>query len=368
MKLTSWLVVSLILAVLTAGCSGSLAERRKIDYKSAGRLPPLEVPPDLVTPRVSERYNVPPGEGTTYSVYTQERQEALGGRDTAVLPVQEGMKVLGDGRFRWLRVDRKPDELWEPLRGFWQDAGFLIAYEIPEAGIMETDWAENRAKAPLGPVRRFIKSIFDSAYSLPERDKFRTRVEPSEDAGFSEIFIAHYGIYEVVTTSGRSNQTQFWQVRPSDAELEAEMLYRLMARLGASAAQVEQARLAPPPSPRAQLLTAENAKYLELRDQFDRAWNRVGLALDRVGFTVEDRDRAQGIYFVRYNDPDVNAKRSGLGRLAFWRDDEVAEQEYHIRVIGAGEGSEVRVQDSRGANLTSSTAARILAILQDELK
>ncbi len=162
-----------------------------------------------------------------------------------------------------------------------------------------------------------------------------------------------------------------WQVRPSDPELEAEMLYRLMARLGGTQEQIQQARIAPPPPPRATLSRSENFAYLELRDPFDQAWRRVGLALDRVGFTVEDRDRAQGVYFVRYNDPDAKTKKSGLGRLAFWRDAEVVDKQFHIHVIGdadGGELSEVRVQDAQGETLASSTASRILALLQDELK
>jgi len=372
MKLTGIFVSAVVAAMLVAGCSGSVSERRKIDYKSAGRLPPLEVPPDLVTPQKSERFNVPAGDGATFSDYSAERDAVRSGaRDDSILPEQPGMRVERDGNFRWLRVDIEPDELWQPLREFWQETGFLIAVEVPEAGIMETDWAENRAKVPLRGFRKAMKSVFDSAYSYPERDKFRTRVERSAVPGYSEIYISHRAMYEVLTKEGRSQESTMWQVRPTDPELEAEMLYRLMARLGGSQEQIEQARIAPPPPPRAELSSSENFQFLELRDPFDRAWSRVGLALDRVGFTVEDRDREQGVYFVRYNDPDANTKKSGLGRLAFWRDSEVVDKQFHIRVIGAADGSEVsevRVQDAQGETLASSTASRILALLQDELK
>ncbi len=372
MRLTGILISATVVAMLVAGCSGSLSERRKIDYKSAGRLPPLEIPPDLATPRNSERYNIPAGDGATFSDYSRERDAVRSGaRDSSILPEQAGMRVERDGRFRWLRVEMEPDELWQPLREFWQETGFLIAFEVPEAGIMETDWAENRAKVPLSGIRKWIKSVFDSAYSYPERDKFRTRVERGDVPGYSEIYISHRAMYEVLAKSGRSDESTMWQVRPTDPELEAEMLYRLMARLGGSQEQIEQARIAPPPPPRAELSSSGNFEFLEIRDPFDKAWSRVGLALDRVGFTVEDRDRAQGVYFVRYNDPDAETKKSGLGRLAFWRDSEVVDNQFHIRVIGATDGSEVsevRVQDAQGETLASSTASRILALLQDELK
>jgi len=372
MKFTGILVAAIVVAMLVAGCSGSIKERRTIDYKSAGRLPPLEVPPDLVTPRNSERYNIPPEEGATFSDYTRQRDAARNGpQETEILPAEPGMQVERDGSFRWLTINAEPDELWQPLREFWQETGFLIAYEIPEAGIMETDWAENRAKVPLGAIRTWVKSVFDSAYSYPERDKFRTRIERSDKPGYSEIYISHRAMYEVLTKEGRSQESTIWQVRPTDPELEAEMLYRLMARLGGTQEQIQQARVSPPPPPRATLSRSENLEYLEIRDPFDQAWRRVGLALDRVGFTVEDRDRAQGVYFVRYNDPDAETKKSGIGRLAFWRDGEAVDTQYHIRVSGADDGSEVsevRVQDSDGQTVASSTASRILALLQDELK
>ncbi len=359
-------------AMIVAGCSGSINERRKIDYKSAGRLPPLEVPPDLVTPTNSERYNVPPEEGATFSDYRRARDAARKGElDTSILSEAPGMQVVRDGAYRWLTINAEPEELWQPLREFWQETGFLIAYEIPEAGIMETDWAENRAKVPLGAIRTWVKSVFDSAYSYPERDKFRTRVERGDKPGYSEIYISHRAMYEVLTKEGRSQESTIWQVRPTDPELEAEMLYRLMARLGGEQEQIQQARAAPPPPARATLSRSENLEYLELRDPFDLAWRRVGLALDRVGFTVEDRDRAQGVYFVRYNDPDAENEKSGIGRLAFWRDDEAGDTQYSIRVTGVDDGSEaseVRVQDSEGATVGSSTASRILALLQDELR
>lgn len=366
------LVAVSVAAMLIAGCSGSISERRKIDYQSAGRLPPLEVPPDLATPRNSERYNVPPEDGATFSDYTRQRDAARGGEDTSILPTEAGMKVEREGVFRWLKIKAEPEELWQPLREFWQETGFLIAYEIPEAGIMETDWAENRAKVPLGAVRTFIKSVFDSAYSYPERDRFRTRVERSDEPGYSEIYISHRAMYEVVIQVGRNQGEQtLWQVRPTDPELEAEMLYRLMAQLGGTQEQIQQAKNSPAPPPRATLSRSQNLEFLEVRDPFDKAWRRVGLALDRVGFTVEDRDRAQGVYFVRYNDPDAENKKKGIGRLAFWRDADNADTQYHIQVSGANDDrkvSEVRVQDAEGQTVASSTASRILALLQQELK
>lgn len=360
----------LAVAVAAAGCSGSLSERNKIDYKSAGRLPPLEVPPDLATPQSDDRYAVPESGSATFSAYTQDRGTRTDPSSSTILPTQDGMHVERAGIQRWLVIDQAPEAIWPAVREFWQDSGFLIAKEIPEAGIMETDWAENRAKIPQSGLRKLIGKVLDNVYSYPERDKFRTRIERGVEPGTSEIFVSHRGMYEVLIKEARTKESTMWQTRPSDPELEAEMLYRLMARLGAKDEQVRQQAKAPPPQPRATLNTdAERASSLQLTDPFDRAWRRVGLALDRVGFTVEDRDRSRGVYYVRYADPDVETKRSGLARLAFWRSDSgPRDRQYQISVSDAENGTEVKVLDTEGGQEKSPTASRILALLQEQLK
>ncbi|HZP91754.1 MAG TPA: outer membrane protein assembly factor BamC [Burkholderiales bacterium] len=364
----------LILAVLVAACS-TIEQKNKIDYKSASTLPPLQVPQDLAVPPTTDRFAVPDSGTTTYSAYSHEQGQKKGAEQPAsptVLPEQDGMHVERAGSQRWLVVDAEPDKIWPLVREFWQDSGFLIAKEIPEAGIMETDWAENRAKIPQSSIRSVLSKVLDDVYSYPERDKFRTRIERGEN-GTSEIYISHRGMYEVLTSEGRAKDDTRWEVRPSDPELEAEMLYRLMARLGAKNEQVQQAKNDPPPPPRAAIAKpADNAKVssLLLTDPFDRAWRRVGLALDRVGFTVEDRDRSKGLYYVRYADPEVEGKKpSGLSKLAFWRSKPGPQDEqFQISVADASAGSEVKILNAQGQSDQSQTASRILALLQEELK
>jgi outer membrane protein assembly factor BamC len=367
MRFIGFVAIAALTAMLSAGCS-SMKERRTVDYGSAAQLPPLEIPPDLATPVNSERFVVPAEDGATYSEFSRERTAVRDdGQLTLVVPEREGMQVERDGSFRWLTVNIEPEALWQPLREFWQETGFLIAIEAPENGVMETDWAENRASVSLNRFQRAIKSVFDSAYTSSERDKYRTRVERGEVPGRSEIFISHQGMVQV-SNNNVQNPGTMWQARPTDPELEAEMLYLLMAKLGGTPQQVEQARVAPPPPSRAEITSSEDLVSLQLRDPVDRAWRRVGLALDRIGFTVEDLNRSQGVYVVRYLDPDASGERKGLSRLAFWRDDESADQQYQISLSEQGDGSEVRVQDTQGKTVVSPTASRILALLQDELK
>lgn len=374
------LVSLTIAAVLLSACSGSLLpESKKIEYKSAGKLPSLEVPPDLTQPTRDERYAVPditPRGSATYSEYAGERRPGETSTSPSVLPSVDKMRIERAGSQRWLVTGGTPEKLWPTIKEFWQELGFIVDLEMPEAGVMETDWAENRAKLPQDIIRATIGKVFDSLYSTAERDKFRTRLEAGGEAGTTEIYISHRGMYEVYTNEGKSETR--WQPRPAEPELEAEMLRRLMVRLGAEESRAQAMIAAGPKEERARLTrAADGAGALTLFESFDRAWRRVGLSLDRVGFTVEDRDRSQGLYFVRYVDPEVdNRKKEDTGWLAklnptnlFKSKPEVdAKAQYRIHVVGEGEGSKVRILTREGGVDNSETARRILGLLHEDLK
>ncbi len=375
MKSSQFLAAATTAVFVLAGCSGSLIEGKKIDYKSAGNVKPLNVPADLSTPPTSDRYNIPDsGAGSaTASEYAEGQGTRAAAGPAPVLPSQEKVRVERAGTQRWLVVDAEPEALWPVIREFWQDAGFLIDTESQQTGIMETDWAENRAKIPDSVIRKLIGKVLDSAYSYPERDKFRTRLERSQNAGATEIYISHRGVAQINTSKDRYTEKVVWQARPVDPDLEAEMLSRLAIRLGARDEQIR-AQLKAPEQPKATISKkGELPEALLLVDSFDRAWRRVGLALDRVGFTVEDRDRSKGLYYVRYVDVDAAEKGKSEGfwsKMAFWRSDNGTKNDgqYRISVAGATQGSEVKVLDAQGTKSNSPTAGRILALLQRELK
>ena len=262
------------------------------------------------------------------------------------------------------------EKLWPVVKNFWQENGLLIAQEYPEAGILETNWAENRAPIKDSWVNSKIGSIFRPLASTGTRDKYRTRLERTPDGG-TEVYISHRGLVEVYTSD--ENTETAWQPRPSDPGLEIEFLRRLMVQLGTPAEQAKrQIAAVPAPKSRANLKKGANGEeMLEVLEPFDRAWRRVGLALDRVGFTVEDRDRQKGVYFVRYADPRGQKKDQGLlDKLAFWRSDkpEVKPEQYRVSVTGAADTSEVQVLDHNGTVQSSPTANRILALLHEQLK
>ncbi len=377
-----------------AGCSSinSFLGTDKLDYKSAGKAPTLDVPPDLTQLQRENRYAIPEtNRGTaTASSYSLQQgggsaaagstglttsQAAQNNQKTIVAQSVGEMRVERAGSQRWLVVKQSPEVLWPQIKDFWQDSGFLINVELPEAGIMETDWAENRAKIPQDIVRNTIGKVLDSLYSTGERDKYRTRLERGTD-GTTEIYISHRGAEEVLT--GQYKETTSWTTRASDPGLEAAFLTRLMARLGIESGRAKVAvENAVPQVAHAKLVKATAGAYVEVDEAYDRAWRRVGLALDRVGFTVEDRDRIQGLYFVRYVDQasDAQAKAAGekgfLAKLfSFGSSDKAKDaQRYRIAVkAGTGATSQVAILSNDGKPDTSTTADKILALLNDQLK
>jgi outer membrane protein assembly factor BamC len=371
------IVFGAALGAALGACSYLPDMSKRIDYKSANKLPPLEVPPDLTRPTTDNRYVVPDagGQGTaTYSEYTRDRTQAPAAGTTFVLPQSPDARLERDGGTRWLVVKGVPDQVWPVVKSFWQEVGFIVNLEVPEAGIMETDWAENRAQIDPGGIRSILGRLLDSVYSTAERDKFRTRLERGTQPGTTEVYISHRGMQEVYTDTARKEETM-WQPRPPDPNLEVEMLGRLMTRFGVEQQRVKAQIAAPRGGPVQQRASLDRgAGTLALDEQFDRAWRRVGLALDRVGFTVEDRDRSKGLYFVRYIDPKLDtassdAKKGFLARMFSWGGDSKAKQEqYRIEVKDAARGCQVKVYNKDGAQENTDTAGRILTLLYEQLK
>ncbi|WP_018150422.1 outer membrane protein assembly factor BamC [Leeia oryzae] len=378
MRTTKLIPGCLLISMMLAGCNSALYQGKKIDYRSAGEAPGLDVPPDLSKPNYDSRFSMPEvnrGGTATYSAYADGNAQAANSTDSNILPKVNKVTVERTGNTRWLVVDANPDQLWLPVKDFWQELGFIIKVEEPSTGIMETDWAENRALIPDDIIRNTFGKWFDSAYSTDERDKFRTRMERRAD-GKTEIYISHRGMYEAyVEKNSKGASSTVWQPRPVDPELEAEMMNRLMLRLGMdeNAAKQALANKQSTANERAKLVKQGAGGYIALDEQFDRAWRRVGLVLDRSGFTVVDRNRNDGIYFVSYKDEQVPDNGSSGGWFSWlWGNSEEKKKpeviQYRIAVKADGETSQVSVQDKTGAADTSPVSNKLLSILFDQLR
>ena len=372
------LVLAAFVTFLLAGCeSSSLTLTKKIDYKSTTSAPALEIPPDLTTPQYDDRYTV-----TTASGLAAQGAGRSAGPVAIAPNATAEARVVRGGTERWLVVKASPEVAWGVSRQFWVDTGFAIAIEQPTLGVMETDWAENRAEIPPDFLRNTVGKVADIFYTTYKRDKYRTRVERGTEAGTVEIYVSHRGMEQVPTTmmgEGKVTPAGFvWAVMPPNPGLEAEMLTRLMMRFGTTEPQATQAVAAAAPGStalpdRARLeKAADGVNRLVVDDNFDRAWRRVGLALDRIGFTVVDRDRSKGVYFVRYSDPELDGAKKDTGflsKLMFWKstDTEKPEQ-YRIAVAQVDPRSVVTVEDPQGAPDKSATGEKILGLLKDQLK
>lgn len=360
------------LSCFLSGCS--TLEESKIDYKSASQAPTLEVPPDLTQLKRDSRYQVSGSNSALAMAAT------AGSANRAVLDAGTAANQAGDARIvrngtqRYLSIQKNPDAVWDPLREFWKENGFALTLDQPELGIMETDWAENRAKLPQDFIRKAVGKILDSFYSTGERDKFRTRVERT--ANGLEITITHRGLAEVYATT--TKDTTVWSPRASDPELEIEFLRRLMMKLGGqnlSASALSSSPTAVAGTAAAsmpadvKIIKQNNLPAIEIKDGFERAWRRVGVAIDRTGFTVEDRDRAQGVFFVRYAPSGTTGKEPGFFAKLFTSDKVIPTlAKYRIAVTSKGEVSTVVVQGADGIPETSANADKIIKLLADEIK
>jgi len=388
MKVLTRILLLSTLALVIAGCGTIknlkeefLPDEKKVDYREAREEPTLEIPPDLTSSSIDEGLIIPdlgPGSGSaSISDYNAERSGRSTLRSAAVLPKQDNIRLEKDSNSRWLVIQGSAQQVWPRLREFFLQNGFLIKREDPRIGIIETDWAENHADIPQDFITRNISKLFDSVYSAATRDKYRIRLEEGTEVGTTELYLTHRGAEEVASTDGSTTST-VWAPRPADPELEVEMLRRITIFFGVEENKartlfakrknrIERAQLS---------RDGSGAAELNVKENFARAWRRTGLALDRVGFTVEDRDRSRGLYYVRYIDPlkDSNSKKEKgiLDKLTFnifSGDDEVQDKStYLVSLKEQGEQTNVTVLNDKGKLEKSGTAFRILTLLHEQLK
>jgi len=349
--------------MLLSACS--VLEEDKINYKSAGKAPVLEVPPDLTQLRKDSRYALENTSATATSF--QNAAGRISDAGTAANALGKA-RVERQGNQRWLVVDLPADKVWESLRTFWTSNGFVLSTDTPDVGIMETEWAENRAKLPQDFIRKALGKALDALYSTGERDKFRTRIERNAQGGV-EIYITHRGMIE--NYADAQKERTIWQTRPSDPELEIEFLRRLMVQLGTSPESAKAATQDAVVAPETQITLIDGHPAIVLNDTLDRVWRRTGVALDRSGFTVEDRDRATGIYFVRYvASPSTNETPGFFSRLFKSNPEQkTALSKYGLSLSAMGPTkTSLRVFNANGQPETSADAERILKLLSAQLR
>jgi outer membrane protein assembly factor BamC len=335
-------VSTLAIVALTACSTPAGSDGKSFDYKA----PPvkaraLEVPPDLTSSVGDDRYSIP-GDTESGTSYSEFSKGGNGRKANSVLPPAKNVRLERKDTQRWLVVNDTAENVWPVVKSFWQENGLVIKIENPQAGVIETDWAENRAKIPMDGVRKVLGRVLDALYSSGERDQYHTRLERSKDGKSTEIYISHYGMQEVM----EKNDTGYrWLPRPSDPELEATMLQLLMSKLGGGSGILDNTQKTAVGAaaegvvePKLNKL-ADGSQSILLSEPFDKSWRKVGLALEQAGIALADKDRSKGIYFLSAGKDDAKSK---LGA------DKVVRMQVNVRELGSG--CEVLVNNGAGSS------------------
>jgi outer membrane protein assembly factor BamC len=356
-------ITCLAVLALLSGCS--VLEEDKVNYKSASKAPSLDVPPDLTQLRRDSRYAIESTSATASGFVNAQQTVKDSGTATNSLG---DVRMERSGNQRWLTVNRPADKVWDTLREFWTSNGFVLTTDAADLGIMETDWAENRAKIPQDFIRRTLGKVLDGLYSTGERDRYRTRLERNSTGGV-DIYITHRGMSEEYADAQKSHT--IWMPRASDPELEIEFLRRMMVKLGGGQESAQAASTNIALMPPVKIASVDGQPTLTLTDSLDRAWRRAGLALDRSGFTVEDRDRSKGLYFVRYVPQTGTTEEPGFFARLFSssksQGPSLARYQIQLKETDGGH-TQVRVLDQQGQAAPQDNAEKILKQMAAEIR
>jgi outer membrane protein assembly factor BamC len=382
---TVFLLAAMMALSACSGTTTNILPDRKVDYqKSRQAANDLEVPPDLSSAAIASGQYMPDAGTPVVTTYSEFATERSGGKTTAqagVLPENPTARIERDGQERWLVVEAPVDAVWTSVVDFWRENGILLMEQDPVAGVMRTTWIENRAEIPSDFLTNFLRKTLDSVYSTGTRDQFRVRLERGAEPETTELYLTHYRMEEkLVSQTGATDiDQQLWVPKGSDPELEAIMLQRILTYLGISEQQAEALAGADGAEAaqkrRSDLIVGQGAPRLVVHDDFARSWRLVGIALDRVNFTVEDLDRSLGRYYVRYNDPSREQgtqNKSWLAKLNPWSKDAVDVESgtrfiVSLRAVG-DEKTEAVVLTEQGVDAPAQTAQRILTLVHEQIR
>ena len=283
----------IFISVLAIGCS-KVAEpvkkigvgSRVINYQADEKVNSLVIPPNLTEPGLQ-------------GAFTEVIDVS---NDIVIIKEAQNVRIMRDRYHRWLLIDKPTNEVWALAKDFFRSYNFKIEKENQKIGIFETEYLEIETKVPdksLGAIRTALSKALKTQYGLPIADKYRVRVEPTEDANISEIYLTLSSIGEVMSGSQR-----VWQQREKDIELETEMLLKLMVFLGNDRADAITKMQSSIISEKtiATVITAESG-YATLVFPYDKkqSWSFLGWALDELGIDIDDRDNIEGSYFIKVN-------------------------------------------------------------------
>jgi len=348
-------IVVIVLTIGLAACSSTSGYKGAYEGKTDDR--PLEVPPDLSQPNAQSGLRLP-------QLASQQGNLKISGGKVA--PIEYGKaRLVRESSMRWLEVSMPTDELWGSVQSFFRSLGFKFIREDQALGILETDWLENRVDVPTNWISKLLKNLYSSGL----KDKYRIRVERSLDSTKTLVFVSHRGLREVYSEESNIDVvlTEGWEFRKPDAELETEMLQRFAIYIGGSKADMQQqVAQVNQQAEFASIALQDGVVALRMNEGFARGWRRIGLALDRMGVLVEDRNRSKGVYFIKLSE-DIFKDEEGLFSKLFSGKEEITQLQYLLRLIEKDKQTLVAVFDRQGKSVSSKVADRVLNQLKSHL-
>ena len=294
-------IIIVLAALALSACSSTPTDYKAI-YAGAKTLEPLQMPPDLSQP------NYEGGSLSTITSYLGY-EKSLNTQDSSQeLRNYSGMRFVRDGSQFWLDINDTPTHVWQSLRAFFGQLGFKIIYEKPDLGLIQTNWQENK----YSPATNWFTKFVGKLASTEVMDGYRAHLEYDETKKITRVFILHQGVREEVVDDGNGTTTNEWVRLSPNPELEVEMLMRFMVYRGmgekAAKTEIAQAKVVE----KAILTQTADGYVLQYNDSFPRAWRLVGIAMDRMGVLVEDRNYSAGVYYVQLSDTFKLDEKTGI--------------------------------------------------------
>lgn len=278
--------------------------KKNIQYYANKTVSSLEVPPDLTQPNSKDAFKL-----SKYVSNIQENMVTFSddkpSENTAdILPKSTHIEIKKLGQIRWLIVDKKSNEVWDMTRSFFTQHGFIIKKSDKKIGVMETNFLENNPDLPsksIGFIRSMLKKVVSLKHTLPSVDKYRVRIEPTDNGKKTEVYLTLNSMKEVVTNQGQEGENTIWQVSPKDWLLETEMLYQLMTHLGGNRVTTRKKINTVKQQKIFNVRLAKGvAGYAKLKFSLGEyeTWENIGWALDQLNVDIEDSDIGEGSFYV----------------------------------------------------------------------
>lgn len=301
-KLT--LMTALILsASALSGCSSIPFFSSGGDDYPAAR---LDVPPAFTVPSQQSSLALP----EIASARAAEASKKTGG-GSGVLVRGEGVKVMGGPDSRYLSVDAMPDAVWPKLQSFLQDEGYTVKKVEPGVGLIETDWTGSQSTAQSGfSLMKLLNATKNTFFKPDNIEKVRIRIEQGETPSQTLVFVTSQKMAltgeQPLFPGDEKDSYKYADAKP-DPTLSADVLARLTAYLSGKTEAESRAMMAASFAPRAKLFYVKDKdeRYIVVSQPYPRVWNRLGLALDRLGFDPVKSDQKNGMIEVTHPHPQA---------------------------------------------------------------